>query len=160
MTGTERFGLVILVISLVGTVAVLSNRLSARLRVPAPAFFLVGAAVVAELWWHTVLVPIPVVQRVVTIALAIILFDGGMHIGWRHFRSAAGPIIWVGVAGTFVTAAGAAACAHFVAGLDWRLAAPRYPPPIRPWCSRSSAAGRSSAAPASCSRASQVRTTR
>jgi potassium/hydrogen antiporter len=122
MTGTEPFGLAILVVGLVGMVAVLSNRLSARLRVPAPAFFLVGAAVAAELWRHAALVPIPVVQRVVAIALAIILFDGGMHIGWRRFRSAAGPIIWVGVAGTLVTAAGAAACAHFVAGLDWRLA--------------------------------------
>jgi potassium/hydrogen antiporter len=122
MTGTERFGLAILVVGLVGMVAVLSNRLSARLRVPAPAFFLVGAAIAAELWRHTALVPMPVVQRVVAIALAIILFDGGMHIGWRRFRSAAGPIIWVGVAGTFVTAAGAATCAHFVAGLDWRLA--------------------------------------
>jgi potassium/hydrogen antiporter len=122
MTGAEQFDLAILVIGLVGTAAVLSNRLSARLRVPAPAFFLVGTAIVAELWPHVAMVPVPVVQRVVTIALAIILFDGGMHIGWRHFRSAVGPIVWVGVAGTFVTAAGTAACAHFVTGLDWRLA--------------------------------------
>ena len=41
MTGTDEFGLVVLVIGLVGTGAVLSNRLSARLRVPAPAFFLI-----------------------------------------------------------------------------------------------------------------------
>ena len=61
-------------------------------------------------------------QQVVTIALAIILFDGGMHIGWRRFRTAAAAIVWVGVAGTLVTAAGAAAAAHFVAGMDWRLA--------------------------------------
>jgi potassium/hydrogen antiporter len=122
MTGAEWFGLAILVVGLVGSAAIASNQLSARLRVPAPAFFLVGAAVAAELWQHVTLVPIPVVQRVVTIALAIILFDGGMHIGWRRFRSAAGPIVWVGVAGTLVTAVGASVCAHFVAGLDWRLA--------------------------------------
>jgi potassium/hydrogen antiporter len=121
MNGAERFGTAVLVIGFVGTAAVLSNRLSTRLRVPAPAFFLVGAAVAAELWPHATLVSLSVVQRVVAIALAIILFDGGMHIGRRRFRSAAGPIVWVGVAGTFVTAAGASVCVHFLAGLDWRL---------------------------------------
>jgi potassium/hydrogen antiporter len=120
MTGTDKFGLVVLVIGLVGVAAVLSNRLSARLRVPAPAFFLVCASIAAELW-PSVVLPLHIVQQVVSVALAIILFDGGMHIGWRRFRGAAGAIVWVGVAGTLVTAAGAAACAYFVAGLDWRL---------------------------------------
>ncbi len=109
-----------LVIGLVGTVAVLSNRLSTRLRVPAPAFFLVCASVSAELWPNVVL-PVETVRQVVSVALAIILFDGGMHIGWSRFRGAAAAIVWVGVAGTLVTAAGAAACAHLVAGLGWRL---------------------------------------
>jgi cell volume regulation protein A len=122
MTGTYQFGLVVLVIGLVGIAAVLSNRLSARLRVPAPAFFLICASVAAQLWPHATLLPIATVERVVTVALAIILFDGGMHIGWRRFRTAAAAIVWVGVAGTLVTAAGAATAAHFVAGMDWRLA--------------------------------------
>src|ERR1700691_4755551 len=120
MTGTDAFGLVVLVIGLVGTAAVLSNRLSARLRVPAPAFFLVGAAAVAELLPATSVLPVGDVQKIVTVALAIILFDGGMHIGWRKFRSAAIAIVWAGVAGTLVTAAGATIFAHFVAGPDWR----------------------------------------
>ena len=120
MTGTGKFGLVVLVVGLVGTAAVLSNRLSARLRVPAPAFFLVCASIAAELW-PSVVLPVDTVQQVVSVALAIILFDGGMHIGWRRFRAAAAAIVWAGVAGTLVTAAGAAACAYFVAGLDWRL---------------------------------------
>jgi potassium/hydrogen antiporter len=120
MTGTEQFGLVVLVIGLVGTVAVLSNRLSSRLHVPAPAFFLVCASIAAQLWPKAVL-PVDTVEHVVSVALAIILFDGGMHIGWRRFRTAAAAIVWVGVAGTLVTAAGAAIVAHLVAGLDWRL---------------------------------------
>ena len=120
MTGTERFGLVVLVIGLVGTVGVLSNRLSTRLRVPAPAFFLVCASIAAELWPGVVL-PVRTVEQVVSVALAIILFDGGMHVGWRRFRTAATAIVWIGVAGTLVTAAGAALAAHLVAGLDWRL---------------------------------------
>ena len=121
MTGTDEFGLVVLVIGLVGTGAVLSNRLSARLRVPAPAFFLICASVAAQLWPRVSLLQFTTVTRVVSVALAIILFDGGMHIGWRRFRTAAAAIVWVGVAGTLVTAAGAAVAAHFVAGMDWRL---------------------------------------
>ena len=121
MTRTDEFGLVVLVIGLVGTGAVLSNRLSARMRVPAPAFFLVCAAAVAQLWPNGTLLPVVTVERVVTVALAIILFDGGMHIGQRRFRTAATAIVWVGVAGTLVTAAGAAVAAHLVAGMGWRL---------------------------------------
>ncbi|MGA8465541.1 MAG: cation:proton antiporter [Trebonia sp.] len=121
MTGTDEFGLVVLVIGLVGTGAVLSNRLSARLRVPAPAFFLICASVAAQLWPRVTLLQFTTVTRVVSVALAIILFDGGMHIGWRRFRTAAAAIVWVGVAGTLVTAAGAAVAAHFVAGMGWRL---------------------------------------
>jgi cell volume regulation protein A len=121
MTGTDEFGLVVLVIGLVGTAAVLSNRLSARLRVPAPAFFLICATVAAQLWPRATLLPAKTVQDVVSMALAIILFDGGMHIGWRRFRGAAAAIVWVGVAGTLVTAAGATVAAYYVAGMGWRL---------------------------------------
>ena len=45
-----------------------------------------------------------------------------MHIGRRRFRTAAAAIVWVGVAGTLVTAAGTAVAAHYVAGMGWQLA--------------------------------------
>jgi potassium/hydrogen antiporter len=122
VTGTESFGLVILVIGLAGTAAVLSNRISERLRIPAPAFFLVFAAAAASLFPGLGRLSDTTVQRVVTVALAFILFDGGMHIGWRKFRSAATATVWLGVAGTFVTAAAAAVAAHLLFGLGWRLA--------------------------------------
>jgi cell volume regulation protein A len=118
----ELFGLVILVVGLVMTAAVLSNRLSARLRVPAPAFFLVAASIVAQLWPAAARLPVTTVERVVTIALAVILFDGGMHIGRRRFRTAAAAIVWTGTAGTLVTAAGTAVAAYYVAGMGWHLA--------------------------------------
>ncbi len=122
MTDIERFGLVILVIGLVGTAAVLSNRLSERLRVPAPAFFLVFAAAASDVFPDLARLSDGTVQRVVTVALAFILFDGGMHIGWRRFRGAALAIGWIGVAGTFVTAGVTATAAHFLFGMGWRLA--------------------------------------
>jgi cell volume regulation protein A len=134
MAGTSQFGLIIAVIGLAGTAAVLSNRLSARLRVPAPAFFLVAAVIAAQLWPQASLssvssvgtvgtvLPARTVERIVTVALAIILFDGGMHIGRRRFRTAAAAIVWTGIAGTLVTAAGTTVAAHYVAGMGWHLA--------------------------------------
>jgi cell volume regulation protein A len=122
VTGTESFGLAILLIGLVGTAAVLSNRVSERLRIPAPAFFLVFAAAASDLFPGLGRLSDSTVQRVVSVALAFILFDGGMHIGWRKFRTAATATVWLGVAGTFVTAAAAAVAAHTLFGLSWRLA--------------------------------------
>ena len=49
MGTVESFGLVILLAALAGVAAVLSSRVSERLRVPAPAFFLIGAAVASDL---------------------------------------------------------------------------------------------------------------
>ena len=122
MSGETQFGLVVLVIGIAGTAAVLSNRLSARFRVPAPAFFLVAAVIAAQLWPSHTALPVVTVERVVTLALAVILFDGGMHIGRRRFRTAAGAIVWTGIAGTLVTAAGTAVAARYVAGMSWHLA--------------------------------------
>ena len=50
MPDSESFGLAILAAGLVGVVAVLSSRASERLRIPAPAFFLIGAALASDIW--------------------------------------------------------------------------------------------------------------
>ena len=122
MTDVEPFGRVILLIAVIGTLAVLSNRFSERLRVPAPAIFLIGAAAASDIWPRLGTVQIPAVEKVVTVALAVILFDGGMHIGRRRFREAAGATLWIGVAGTLATAAVLALLAHYAFGIDWRIA--------------------------------------
>lgn len=121
MGAVESYGLAVFVAALVGLAAVLSNRLSERLRIPAPAFFLIGAAVVSDLWPAAGRLSFATVEQVVTVALAIILFDGGMHIGWRRFRTAAVATVWVGVAGTLVTAVAVALLAHVLFGFDWRV---------------------------------------
>ncbi|HEY2518996.1 MAG TPA: potassium/proton antiporter [Streptosporangiaceae bacterium] len=122
MNETESYGLTILIVGLAGTAAVLSNRVSERLRIPAPAFFLVFAAAASDLFPSLGRLSDTTVQRVVTVALAFILFDGGMHIGWRRFRTAATATVWLGVAGTFVTAAALSVAAHLLFGLGWKLA--------------------------------------
>jgi cell volume regulation protein A len=122
MTDVGPFAQFLLLLSLAAVVAVLSNRLTARLRVPAPALFLGAAALAAAIVPGLNAPPERTVERIVTLALICILFDGGMHIGWRRFRAAAAPIVVVGVAGTFLTTAAAAAVAHFGFGFSWYVA--------------------------------------
>jgi cell volume regulation protein A len=81
MTPVESFGVAVLAAGLVGLAAVLSNRVSERLRIPAPAIFLVCAAVASYLVPRLGRLQVDTVEQVVTVALAMILFNGGMHIG-------------------------------------------------------------------------------
>ena len=116
----EPFSLVIFVGAAALIAAVLSSRLSARIRVPAPALFLVAAATASTLFPVLATVPNVVNERIVTFALIFVLFDGGMHIGWRRFRASAGTITVVGIIGTALTASGVALAAHFLFGFPWQ----------------------------------------
>jgi cell volume regulation protein A len=122
MSDTEPFALMLLVVAGVAVVAILSNRLTARVRLPAPALFLGGAAAAAAVLPGLGAPPERLVERIVTVALLCILFDGGMSIGVRRFRAAAGPIVWTGIAGTFLTTAAAAVLVHTAFGFSWYVA--------------------------------------
>jgi cell volume regulation protein A len=115
------FAVVVLVVAAVLIAGTFSSRLTAWLRIPAPALFLIVAAVVALFLPAIGPTARNIDERIVSVALVLILFDGGMHIGWRRFRAAAGPIAWIGVAGTAITAAALAAAAHFLLGFDWQI---------------------------------------
>ena len=91
MTDTEPYALLVLLAAAVGLVAVLSNRLTERVKIPSPVIVFAGAAVAVNVIPALHAPPRLAVERVVTVALVCILFDGGMHIGWTRFRSAAGP---------------------------------------------------------------------
>ena len=122
VSDTERFALAVALASVAALVAVLLNRLTERIKVPTPLLMLVGAAVIAALVPALGMPDGVAVEHVVTIALVLILFDGGIHIGWSRFRQAAAPIALVGVGGTFLTAAAGAVLLHAAFGLDWYLA--------------------------------------
>jgi len=116
----STFTLTVLIGAAVVVAAVFSNRLTRLLRVPTPAVFLVLAAVAALFlppFGHEFLV---IDERVVSIALVFILFNGGMHIGWGRVRRSLGPIAWIGIAGTAVTAAAIAVAAHVLFGFEWQ----------------------------------------
>jgi potassium/hydrogen antiporter len=122
MADPELFGLIVLLVAVAGVVGVLSNRITERLKVPTPAVLLIAAAVAVEVIPPLHAPPHQTVERLVTVALVLILFDGGSHIGWSRFREAVVPITVVGVLGTFLTAAGVATLIHLGFHLEWYAA--------------------------------------
>lgn len=122
MTETHRFALLVLLTTAAGLLALLANRLTERVRVPAPLLVLLAAAIAVKAIPMLHAPSGQTVQRLVTVCLIAILFDGGQHIGWRRFRPAAAPIAIIGVLGTFLTAGGAALVLHLLFGIDWYLA--------------------------------------
>ena len=119
MTDTEPFALVVLLVAGIGLVSILSNRFTAWAKVPSPALFLVGAAIAGRFVPSLHSPQERTVERVVTVALLLILFDGGMRIGWARFRTAALPIGLVGVLGTILTVGAAGVLVHLAFGLAW-----------------------------------------
>jgi len=120
---TSDFAVIVLVVALALFIAILLRSLTARFAVPAAALFLVLPPIAAELFPSLGnALSIVEVERITTVALILILFDGGLHIGVRRFRQSAGPILTLGVVGTFATAALIAAAGHWLLGLDWTLA--------------------------------------
>jgi cell volume regulation protein A len=121
MSDVQPFALPILIVAGLGLAAVLSNQLTSWTRIPAPALFLAAAALAVKFVPSVTTPSERTVQRIVSVALVLILFDGGMHIGWSRLRVAVGPIGAVGVIGTFLTAAAAATLVHYAFDVDWYL---------------------------------------
>jgi cell volume regulation protein A len=122
MGETEAFGVAVLLGGLGLVAAIAATALGSRIRVPAPALFLIVAALASDLVPALGAAPLVTDERIVTVALILILFDGGMHIGWRRFRDSAVAMTWVGVMGTAVTAVAVAGVAHLLFGLPWQAA--------------------------------------
>jgi cell volume regulation protein A len=115
-----HFGLLVLIVSAIVALALLSNKVSERFPIPAPAIFLLATAVTV----HFVprlgrAVSVRDVERVAVVALVLILFDGGMRIGWRRFRVSAVPISLLGVVGTFTTAGLIALAGRYLFDFSW-----------------------------------------
>lgn len=121
MSEAFTFAVVTLVVATAGLAIILSHRLTERLQIPVPLLTLVAAAISARLVPGARVFSEHLVTDSVTIALVCILFAGGMQIGRKRFRSAAMPITVVGIAGTFLTAAGGAVLIHWAFDLSWYL---------------------------------------
>jgi len=123
VTEITDFGLVIAVGAGVFALAVFSNKLSERFAVPAPAIFLLAAALAGSVFGRLGdELSIRDVERIAVLALIVILFDGGMRVGWPRFRASLLPITTLGVVGTFATAGVMALAARYLFGFDWTTA--------------------------------------
>jgi len=117
------FGQLVLVVSGGLLLAIGVRVVAGRLAIPTAGLLLVVAAVASDLVDRLATVlTFEDVQRVATLALVVILFEGGSDIGLRRFRRAAVPIVTLGVLGTFGTAALLAVTAHYVLDLPWIVA--------------------------------------
>ena len=116
MTELADFGLIILVVATGVMLALVAAKIAERYPIPAPALFLLIALAIPVAIPH-----IETVERIGVVALIVILFDGGMHIGWRRFRRAIVPIGTLGIVGTLTTAVLIAICAHFLLDFSWTL---------------------------------------
>jgi potassium/hydrogen antiporter len=112
------FGLDVLLVAAALSAALLASKASARVSVPSAALFLVAAAIASDLF-PSLTVSTTSVERIGTVALIVILFDGGSSIGLRRFRVVAIPIATLGILGTFATAGLVALFAHVVFDLSW-----------------------------------------
>jgi cell volume regulation protein A len=120
MSEISDFGAAILAVSAGVFVALLGMRVADRISLPYAAIFLVAAVLLGEIFPSVEqLLSIRDVERIAVVALIVILFHGGLHIGLGRFRRAVGPILALGVLGTFLTAGTIAVAAHYVLGLSW-----------------------------------------
>jgi cell volume regulation protein A len=111
------FGLIVLVLAAGVMLAIVAAKLAERYPIPAPALFLLAALAIPVAFPH-----IQTVERIGVVAVILILFDGGMSIGWRRFRRAAVPIAVLGTVGTLTTGVLVAVAAHYLIGFDWTIA--------------------------------------
>ncbi len=116
------FGAVVLVTSGGLVLAIGVRLLASRLAIPTAGLLLVAAALASDLVDRlATILTFEDVQRIASLALVVILFEGGSKIGMRRFRSAAAPILALGVVGTFATAALLALAAHVLLDLSWTI---------------------------------------
>ncbi len=121
MSETLDFAGIVLIVAGAFTAAVAMSKLTERFPVPGPALFLLAAAVASDIF-PALTLPIRSVERIGVVALIVILFDGGMHVGLRRFRSAAVEITVLGTVGTFATAGLIALAAHSFFDFGWTTA--------------------------------------
>jgi cell volume regulation protein A len=115
-----EFGTILLVVSGGLVLAIGVRLLASRLGIPTAGLLLVSAALASDLVDRlSTILSFEDVQRIATLALVVILFEGGSKIGLRRFRGAAAPILALGIVGTFATAGLLMLAAHSVLGLSW-----------------------------------------
>jgi cell volume regulation protein A len=123
VTEIQDFATMVLLVAAGFSLALAASKLTERFPLPGPALFLLAAALASDVFpglaEHT---SIREVERIGVVGLILILFDGGMLVGWRRFRASAVPIVSLGTLGTFATAGLMAVAAHWLFDFSWTSA--------------------------------------
>jgi cell volume regulation protein A len=127
-TGTVEqildFGAIVLIAAGGLFAAVATSKLGVvRFPIPGPAVFLLVAAIASDVFPGLSVLSIETASRIGVVALIVILFEGGMHVGWRRFRRSWVEISTLGFVGTFGTAVLIAVFAHVALDFSWSLSA-------------------------------------
>ncbi|AWN24280.1 potassium/proton antiporter [Deinococcus irradiatisoli] len=104
-------------------ISLLASKLGGRLGLPGLLLFLViGMLAGSEGVGGIPFTDYALTQLIGTVALAFILFNGGLETNWRTTR----PVLWAGVSlatlGVLLTASVVGTAAHYLLGLPWVLA--------------------------------------
>ena len=120
MTEISDFGVIVFAVAAVVSLALFGQAITRRFAIPSAAIFLIAAAAASDVLPKLGdQLSFVTVERIGVVALVVILFDGGLDIGWRRFRTAAGPILSLGLIGTFASAGLIAVAAHYLFDLSW-----------------------------------------
>ena len=104
--------------------ALVFRRVAERVRIPAPVVFLLAAAVASDLYkpLGNALSPTDV-SWIASGALIVILFDGGVSLGWSRVRPRVGAVVTLGFGATLITAGLMAVAGHALFGFGWATSA-------------------------------------
>ena len=123
MDEVQAFGGIVLVAAGGLFAAIALRSIAERVAVPSAALFLAAAAIASDVFPRlSDALEIKEVERIAVVALVVILFEGGLHIGWARFRASAVPILSLGVLGTFATAGLLTVAAHALLDMTWTTA--------------------------------------
>lgn len=104
--------------------ALVFRRGAERIRMPAPVVFLLAAAVASDLIKPLGAALSPKdVSWIASGALIVILFDGGVSLGWGRVRPRFAAVVTLGFGATLVSAGVMALAAHALFGFGWATAA-------------------------------------
>ena len=115
------FGTIVLIVAGGFLLALAVIKATERFPIPSPALFLLIGALISipQVYHH---LSLKTAERIGVVALVLILFDGGMHVGWNRFRRSVWPITTLGIVGTFATAAVVAVASHYLFDFQWTTA--------------------------------------
>jgi potassium/hydrogen antiporter len=105
-------------------VAVAAVRWSTRLGVPSLLVYLALGVVLGQ-WFEDYLrlTDVHLVRALGTIALVLIIAEGGLTVRWSRMRPMLGPSISLATVGVGMSIGVVAVCVHYLIGLDWRMSA-------------------------------------